>query len=177
MTTTPNLAPARAHEELLIAFTDISGYSRATAGRTDEEMASMAEAVMAATTAAVEGSGGTLVKHLGDGSLAVWPVAKADMAAMALLSLREEINRILGEQGWQAELTIRVHAGPAVAGEFGDPARFDVIGHAVMTAARLPARTVSFSQAAFRALGAETRKKLKKHTEPVIYIPNADPRP
>jgi class 3 adenylate cyclase len=104
-------------------------------------------------------------------------MAQADAAAAALIALRAEANGILHAQGWKADLVVRVHAGDAIAGPFGAAGAFDIIGHDVMTAARLEARTISFSQAAFRALGAGTRALLKKHTPPVVYVPAGDPRP
>jgi class 3 adenylate cyclase len=168
---------SRIQETLLIAFTDVAGYSRAAAGRDNNELAAVADALYGATERAAVGSGGRLVKHLGDGSLLAWPIARADDAAIALLALRAEAAGILRSLGWKADLVVRVHAGEAVAGPFGASGAFDIIGHDVMTAARLEARTISFSQAAFRALGAETRALLKKHTPPVVYVPAGDPRP
>ena len=66
-----------------------------------------------------------------------------------------------------------------VAGECGPPGntRFDIIGHAVITAAKLDAKTIALSPAAFRKLSPETRCQLKLHTPPVVYIPVDDPRP
>jgi class 3 adenylate cyclase len=167
----------RTPQALLIAFTDVAGYSRAVVGRDNNELAALADALYAATERAATASGGRVVKHIGDGSLLAWPVAVADGAAAALFALRTEANDILRSRGWRADLVVRVHAGEAIAGPFGASGVFDIIGHDVMTAARLEARTISFSQAAFRALGAGTRALLKKHTPPVVYVPIDDPRP
>jgi class 3 adenylate cyclase len=177
MSLSSTIPQARTYEPLVIAFTDVGGYSRAAAGRDDQELAEFADELYGATDRCVRESGGREVKHLGDGSLLVWPASSADSAARALLALREEVNAILRKRGWQAELVVRVHVGEVVAGPFGASGGYDIIGHAAMTAARLEARTISFSQAAFRALSPETRALLKKHTPPLVYVPARDPRP
>ena len=177
MSSSSTIPEARTNVPLVIAFTDVSGYSRAAAGRADEELAAFADELYAATDRHVQGAGGRVVKHVGDGSLLAWPASEADPAAKALLALREDVNRLLKKRGWNSELVVRVHVSDVVAGPFGAAGRFDVIGHGVMIAARLEARTISFSQAAFRALGPEMRALLKKHTPPVVYVPANDPRP
>jgi class 3 adenylate cyclase len=162
---------------MMIAFTDVGGYSRAAAGKDDQELAAFADELYALAERCAAGSGGRVVKHIGDGSLLAWPVSDGDRAVRALLALREAANASIRNRGWNAELVVRVHVGDVVAGPFGSAGNFDVIGHAVMTAARLEARTVSLSQAAFRVLSPETRVLLKKHTPPVVYVPSGDPRP
>ena len=177
MSLSPTLSSSRTYEPMVIAFTDVGGYSRAAAGRDDQELAELADELYGATERLANDTGGRVIKHIGDGSLLAWPEADADRAAGALLALRTEANAILRNRGWSAEMVIRVHAGEVVAGLFGSNGSYDIIGHAVMTAARLEARTISFSQAAFRALAPETRALLKKHTPPVVYVPARDPRP
>ena len=88
-------------------------------------------------------------------------------------------HQLLANEGLNARLVVKVHAGSAVTGQFGAPGdlRYDVIGHDVMVAAKLEARTVAVSAAAFRALQPATRQKLKRHTPGVVYIPVDDPRP
>lgn len=169
----------RASAPFLIAFLDITPFTRASSRRTDDEIAELMDEYYASITDAVRPSGGRVVKFLGDGALAVWPEGYADDGVATLLALRDRVNGLLRARGWDASFLAKAHYGTAVAGEFGKAPdqRFDIIGGAVMTAARLEARTISISPAAFRQLKPETRKRLRKHTPPVVYIPADDPRP
>ncbi|HEX5630679.1 MAG TPA: adenylate/guanylate cyclase domain-containing protein [Acidimicrobiia bacterium] len=156
---------------------DLSGFLRATQGFDDQRLADVVDQVYQLIAAAVEASGGRVVKYLGDGGLAVWPTEQADAAIEAVLRLRSMVGPELERLGVRSELVCRVHAADVVAGEFGPNRSFDVIGSGVFTLFRLPARTVAVSAEAFRKLSPEMRSRLKKHTEPVVYIPVADPRP
>ena len=169
----------RTSEELLIAFLDISPFTRATARHTNEQLATLCDAVYRLIGDSVEASGGRVVKFMGDGAFVTWPKASADAGVEGLLELRDSVDQLLANEGLNARLVVKVHAGTAVTGQFGASGdlRYDVIGHDVMVAAKLEARTVAISAAAFRALQPATRQKLKRHTPGVVYIPVDDPRP
>lgn len=170
-------APVRSVQRLVMGALDLSGFLRATRGFDDGRLADVVDHVYRSIAAAVTGSGGRVVKYLGDGALAVWPDESADAAVGAALRLRAELAETLAQLGVQSDLVCRIHHGEVVAGEFGPDRSFDVMGSEVFTTFRLPARTLSVSAEAFRRLGPESRSLLKKHTEPVVYIPVGDPRP
>jgi class 3 adenylate cyclase len=79
---------------------------------------------------------------------------------------------------WECRLAAKAHFGPAIAGPFGltDDKRYDVLGKTVNTAAMLDSTGVTLSVPAFRKLSPALRRRFKKHTSPVIYIRNEDPR-
>ncbi len=169
----------RAYETQFIAFVDIAAFTRTTAQLSDEQLAEIADATYSLFDAAAVSSGGRTVKTFGDGALLAWPECAADGAMLALIRLRDEVARYLESVGIRTTLVVKAHAGPVVTGEFGPPGHthYDIIGHAVMTTAKLEARTLALSVAAFRKLSPETRRILKRHTPPVVYIPVDDPRP
>ena len=171
------VAPARSVETLLIGTFDVSGFVRGTHGFDDERVAAMLDSLYFALDKAVTGSGGRIVKFMGDGALAVWPPEQADAAVAAILDVRGEVAASLLDQGLRGELIAKLHCGKVVAGEFGPARTFDVMGAEVFVAFKLPARTLSLSAEAFRRLNPEMRTRLKKHSEPVVYIPTEDPRP
>jgi adenylate cyclase len=129
--------------------------------------------------ATVRSAGGEVVKTLGDGALVVWPAESADEALEAAFRLREGTKAWAGAHGMDCQLVARLHAGAAALGAFGPEGaeHRDVMGKAVFVAARLEARSISASAEFFRRLSPESRKRLKKHTPPVVYIPSGDPRP
>lgn len=170
-------APLRNVQTLVMGAFDLSGFLRATQGFDDRRLADVVDQVYRLIADAVADSGGRVVKYLGDGGLAVWPIERADAAMEAVLRLRSIVGPQLEQLGVRSEMVCRVHAAEVMAGEFGPERSFDVIGSQVFTLFRLPARTVAVSAEAFRKLSPENRALLKKHTEPVVYIPVADPRP
>ena len=169
--------PARSVQSLVLGAFDLSGFLRATQDFDDVPLAELLDRVYGTIGGGVAGSGGRMVKYLGDGGLAVWPTDRADAALEAALQMRTAIAAGLERDGVRSQLVCRLHAADVVAGDFGPERWFDVIGTEVFTLFRLPARTVAVSAEAFRRLSPESRTRLKKHTEPVVYIPVGDPRP
>jgi class 3 adenylate cyclase len=169
--------PVRSIQTLVLAAFDLVGFVRTTGGLSDEVVADAVDRLYLTIAEAVDGSGGRVVKFLGDGALAVWPPERADEALTAILGLRPRAAEVMARSGIHTELLCRMHAADVVAGEFGPHRAFDVIGKDMFVLFRLPARTVSVSAEAFRRLGPEARALLKKHSEPIVYIPTGDPRP
>jgi adenylate cyclase len=172
------LAPARRTEtELLIAFADLTRYSFMSTRVPDELLASTMDAHYERVAARIEGSGGTVVKFIGDAVLAVWSPDDADAAVASLLTLKEEVDAAFERLGWECRLVVKVHCGTVVAGPYGPASqkRFDILGKAVNACAMLDSMGVSLSVEAFRALSADARKRFKKHTPPITYIRTEDP--
>ncbi len=174
------VAPTRSSEALFIAALDISNFTRSVRGMTDEAIVEICDRFYLEVGTAAAASGGRVVKVIGDGALLAWPAASADAATAALVKLRSTVERSLRTGGLEiSTLVIRAHAGTVVAGQFGPPQgrAFDIIGNDVNTVFQLPARTISLSSEAFRCLSPEARKAFKKHSAPVVYIPQDDQRP
>ena len=104
--------------------------------------------------------------------MAVFPESAVDRAVEMLLGLKQSVDALLVNGGWECRFRAKVHFGSAIAGSFGEPGgkRYDVIGKAVNTAAALDSTGVALSVAAFRKLGPELRKRFKRHTPPVTYF-------
>lgn len=122
---------------------------------------------------AVTGAGGRVVKFIGDAMLAVFQPEQADDAVEALLRERRSVDAWLEKRGLECRLHVKVHAGTAIAGDFGGRGekRFDVIGKEVNTCARLPSAGFSLSAAAFHKLSIRGQRAFKKHAPAVVYFP------
>ncbi len=171
---------ARARRELVICFLDLSTYTmdaRRTAD--DVRLAEMVDAYYERVGDHVARGGGTLVKFIGDGALAVFPTERADDAVEALLDLKRSVDAWLAAERWDSRLVVKLHRGDVVAGMYGarDHKTFDVIGDDVNITARLPTRSFALSAEAFRALSPAGRTLFKKHTPPLTYIPVEEPHP
>ncbi|MBI2923645.1 MAG: adenylate/guanylate cyclase domain-containing protein [Planctomycetes bacterium] len=179
MSTSQSPSPARRETPLLIAFADITRFMVNSQRTPDDELAELVNAYYCRAASIVSGSGGRVVKFMGDAILAVWPEEKAGEGIEALAALKADTDASFARQGWDSRLVVKAHFGTAVAGPFGPKGdeRYDLIGNAVNIAATLPARTFALSLDAFRKLSPEARKRFKKHTPPVVYIPAEDPRP
>ena len=172
-------APRRATTELVIGFFDLGRFTANAQRLDDDELASALDEFYCLVHEGVTASGGEVLKTLGDGALACWPADRADDALASSFRLRDATRQWAGVHGLDTPLVTRLHFGTASLGAYGpqnDPRR-DAIGKDVFVAARLEARSISVSAELFRKLSPESRKALKKHTPPVVYIPVGDPRP
>lgn len=173
------LAPAardRSETPLLIAFADLTRYAMQSQLVSDDTLAETIDAHYQRVAAHVEPHG-RVVKFIGDAALVVFPEAAADAGVRALLALKEEVDRSFEQIGWLCRMTIKVHFGRAIAGDYGPASgkRYDVIGRAVNAAAMLDSTGVALSAEAFRKLSPELRKRFKKHTPTITYIRSEDP--
>jgi class 3 adenylate cyclase len=175
----PWVPRARSEISLLIAFADITHYTSIARRLEERALADFADAFYERVEAKVDATGGVVVKFIGDAALIVYPENRADEGVRALLELKHEIDHWLTGQHLEARLLIKVGFGSVIAGPFGgrDKKRFDVIGQEVNAAASLETRSFALSVSAFRKLEPETRKRFKKHTPPVTYIPVDSARP
>jgi adenylate cyclase len=167
----------RAPEPLLIAFVDLTRFSVQSQRTADEEIARVLDTYYELVAGTVQAAGGKLVKFMGDAALIVFPAAGVDRGVDGLLALKESVDHLMAQRGWECRLIAKVHFGAVVAGPFGAKGdkRYDVIGRAVNTAAYLESAGVTLSVEAFRQLGSELRTRFKKHTPPITYIRTEDP--
>ncbi len=168
---------ARASQQLLIVFGDITRYTSNARGEPDVELAEMMHGYYERVGALARASNGRIVKFMGDAFLAVWSADDAGRGVAALPAIKRGVDAFFTERRWDSRLVVKAHFGAVVAGPFGDDGRFDVIGNDVNIAATLPARTIALSPEAFRLLPPDDRKAWKKHTPQVVYIQADDPRP
>ena len=175
MSTHAQSCEPRAQRELVVCFLDLSYFARDAAQRDDAAVAEVVDQYYERVGDAVAAAGGTVVKHIGDGALVVFPTERADDAMSALFALRADVDSWLAALCWASRLMVKVHTGPVIAGGYGarGAKRFDVIGNVVNVAARLP-RPFHVTPQVFRLLSPEARKRFKKHTPPVTYIPVDD---
>jgi adenylate cyclase len=162
---------------LLIAFADLTRFAAQSQRATDAEIAGTLDAVYEHVGTRVRAAGGTVVKCIGDAVLIVFPETGVDRGVETLLALKESVDALMVQRGWDCRLAVKVHFGMVVAGPYGAEGekRYDVIGRAVNTAALLESAGVTLSVEAFRKLGSELRARFKKHTPPITYIRAEDP--
>jgi adenylate cyclase len=172
----PSAVAERGALPLVIGFLDLTRFAAQSRCVDDAELAEILDQFFGQVEGHVSAAGGYVVKFMGDGALFVFHQAAADDAVCAVLDLKEAVDAAMKERGWECRLKAQLHVGTAVVGRFGAEQRIDVIGQAVNTAAMLDSTGVALSVAAFRALGAEVRRRFKKHTPPVSYIRVEDPR-
>jgi adenylate cyclase len=123
-----------------VLFVDLVGSTTLAAQRPAEEVVAVLNRFFGVVVEVVEQHGGWINKFQGDAALAVFgaPAPAPDPAASALAAARELGARLAVELP-EIEAGIGVSAGDAVAGNLGDPRRYEytVIGDPVNEAARL----------------------------------------
>ncbi len=140
--------PASEERELTVMFTDIAGFTGVAEGVTADALAEFLNEHFALIAGAVEDSGGTLDKFIGDAVMAFWgaPEIQTDHAERACRAAADIAGRIAAENARRraaglAPVRIRIglHSGPAVVGNIGAPGRmnYTIVGDTVNVAQRL----------------------------------------
>ena len=160
-------------ESRLVAFLDLTQFARAVRGAEPEDVFMFLQEFYALVAQMVNASDGQIVKCIGDAMLCAWPEGSVDGGVRALLDLHQSIPAFMKKRAKPCQLDVKAHFGPVAAGPMGAPGheREDIIGDTVNIAAMLKSAGFAVTAEVFRKLKPETRKRLKKHTPPVTYIP------
>jgi class 3 adenylate cyclase len=140
--------PASEDRAVTVMFCDLEGYTTYARGRPAAETAAYLNDLLARVGPAIEATGGTIDKYMGDGLMAFWgapePVADhARAACLGALAVMGEVQRFNGtrrSRGDQAcRMRIGLHTGTVLVGNLGFAGRVDytAIGEAVNVASRL----------------------------------------
>ena len=168
-------AEGRGPRDLVIAFIDLSFYARDASQRDDEVVAQLADVYYERVGDGAARAGGVVVKVLGDGALLAFPVDRADDALGELFALKAEIDAWLAADAWASRVTVKLHRGVVVAGDFGrrGAKRFDVLGKVVNVTARLPG-PFHVTRELFDSLSPAARARLKEDPASATYVPADD---
>jgi class 3 adenylate cyclase len=159
--------------DLLVSFFDLTQFSQYTNNKSNQEIFQFLSDYYEFAGDLIEGSGGRIVKFIGDSGLMIFSETNVDSGVLALKELKDQGDLWLSERGSPCRNKVKVHFGPVFCGPVGTRSRkqFDVFGSTVGTAAVLGPHQFVITPQVFRKLDAGTRKIFKKHTPPVTYIP------
>jgi adenylate cyclase len=134
----------RRHIEAAILFCDLRGFTTMSEGLGEADLFAALDRYFEAVVEAVRGRGGDVLKFLGDGVLAIFPVETAGSrtaACRAALGAVDHARRALAEGADVTPLAFiaTLHVGQVVYGNIGSPDRLDftVLGPAVNLVSRL----------------------------------------
>ena len=158
---------------LLVGFFDLSQFHPFLTGTPDSDVASMLSDYYELVGDAIEGSGGQVVKFMGDAALTVHAEEDVDRGVIALHELKRNGDAWLATRGVSSSQIMKAHFGTVVATMVGTRTdkRPDIFGDVVATAVVMRSRGFAMTAQVFRKLSPETRKLFKKHTPPISYIP------
>ena len=129
---------ASATREVTVMFTDIVGFTSRSENMSPEATAEMLNAHFAHVIAAVETTGGTVDKFMGDGVMAFWgaPDVHVGHARAALAAARAIAG---GPMPGGIRLRVGLHTGTVVAGNVGSRERlnYTILGDAVNVTQRI----------------------------------------
>lgn len=128
-----------------VLFMDIRDFTRTVEKKTPQEIVAYQNAVFGVAVEAVNQHRGVINQFLGDGLMATFgaPVATGRDCANALAAARELLQQVTGLCARNVipptRVGIGLHAGEAVVGNIGSPARqqYSVSGNVVILAARI----------------------------------------
>jgi adenylate cyclase len=134
--------------ELSLMFSDIEGFTALSERLSPDALAAHLGAYLEVMTSAIEATGGTIDKYIGDAVMALWnapaPLERhAKRACRAVLQCQRALARLYQSPRWQGlpPLVTRfgLHTARVMVGHFGAPSRlsYTALGDGVNLAARL----------------------------------------
>ncbi|MBP5856078.1 adenylate/guanylate cyclase domain-containing protein [Marivibrio halodurans] len=135
-------------DDIAVMFTDIVGFSRMSEGMSSREISRTLNEHFALLGRAVEETGGTIDKYIGDALMAFWGAPErvenaaeaACRSALRIAEVLEASNRERANAG-KPTITVRIgiHIGPAIVGDIGAENRvnYTVVGDCVNVCSRL----------------------------------------
>ncbi len=134
----------RRHIDAAILFCDLRGFTGMSERLDEADLFAALDRYFEAVVEAVRGGGGDVLKFLGDGVLAIFPVAvsRTHACGAALEAVAEARARLAGAaavDGTPLAFIATLHVGQVVYGNIGSPDRLDftVLGPAVNLVSRL----------------------------------------
>jgi class 3 adenylate cyclase len=156
----------------IIVVLDLAGFARLFQTETDERMAHVVHDYYAACEEVIAKRGGRVIKFMGDGCLAVFPVENAANAVGAVLDMRSRIAEISSQHRISTELGANLHLSSVIEGEFGTGSskRSDILGRGVNQTFLLGRGAgIRISEPVYRALPSSARSPWNKHKPPAVY--------
>ncbi|MGH6905297.1 MAG: adenylate/guanylate cyclase domain-containing protein [Geminicoccaceae bacterium] len=132
--------------EAAILFSDLRGFTTMSERLGEAELFAALDRYFEAVVEAVRAEGGDVLKFLGDGVLAIFPVetagsrvAACQAAVQAVKRARQDLAGAAAADGTPLAFTATLHVGQVVYGNIGSPDRLDftVLGPAVNLVSRL----------------------------------------
>ncbi len=90
----------RTETPYLIAFLTLNGFTAQCTRVTDAELAGTLDEYFALGVGSIEGSGGRVVKFMGDGILAVFESKNVDSGVLGLLALKSKADDFFLQRHW-----------------------------------------------------------------------------
>lgn len=160
--------------DVLIGWYDINRFLAVARKVSPEEVLDLIVKIGAMVDRCVSGSGGLIIKYVGDAALFVYPEGLVDRAVDALLALKSEMEGFFSQKGYGNTVTFSLHFGEVIVGKIPPFGTWDIFGEAVNIAFSLdrgPYRAqFVITPQAFRKLSPATRKLFHKHTPPIVYL-------
>ncbi len=157
-------AMAGERRQVTVLFADLAGYTQLTRELGDEGVHSLMARFFDVVDGAIERFGGTVDKHIGDCTMAVFGAPKShdndpERAVRAAIAIREAMPDLGAELGRELVIHVGIASGQVVASGIGSGGRreYTVTGDSVNLASRLTDRAsdgeILISDAVYEAAG------------------------
>ncbi len=142
-------------KEMTVLFTDVRGFTTISEKMEPEALSDLLNHFLTPMTEIVHRNKGAIDKYIGDAMMAFWGAPMDDpdhaangvVAALAMVSSLDQLNREFKEKGWpRLEIGIGLNTGPMSVGNMGSDFRlsYTVLGDAVNLGARLEGLTKQY---------------------------------
>lgn len=164
--------------DAVIWYFDLEGFTQLSEQQAGEDVIELLNAYFEVVVAIVEGSGGNVLKFMGDGLLAIFEgtnqARAVDHAVASALKLEEALEALRAQREAHGlpvtDHTLALHRGEVLYGNIGGTARLDftVIGAAVNTTARILGMCGPLQQRLI--LSAEVAGQVTEHKEQLVSL-------
>jgi len=158
--------------KLVLFSADLAGYARATTNLGALAVAAFLDDWYRRCAAAVGLHGGRIVKFMGDGCLAIFPVDKCVDAVDTAAELRGATDGLRATHRVKVDVGAKVHLAIVAEGDFGpdDDRRYDVLGSGVNHLFLMGGGAgIRISEPVYRQLPNDRRGAWNKHRPPATY--------
>lgn len=165
--------------ELIVGMYDLTQYTLYSLRTPELRTLEVMTGYHALAAKIIENMGGIFIKPIGDAGLFAFPIEQADDAIIAVECFLDQGDAWLAAEDYPGRARVVLDAGLVAIGRMGAQGRewLDIIGTTVNVVGSMQSFRLTMTPAMFRTLSPETRKRFKKHTPPVSYIAEKDPRP
>ena len=126
-------------QELVVSFLDLRGFAKKICPKLDDkQIFRFLSRYYLIVERNLKGSGGQVIKYIGDGILMVFPSSEVGNAVDTLRKTKRKVDGWLLKRRLDATLSVRAHVGRVAVGHIGSTRNLDVVGTEVNKTARLP---------------------------------------
>jgi class 3 adenylate cyclase len=158
----------------LIGIYDLQGFVQLVDNKPPRELFEILQSIHSIANRRIRSEKGHVIKHVGDGSLFLFPEESIEHAPRSAPILKKEIEQFLEARGIKNRISICMASGEVVVGKLTPFKTIDVIGRPVNEAFSLLRHAngdrLIITKDVFQRIPVETQKRFRYQEAQQIYV-------